>query len=205
MLWYRSGSIDALRVISPDAVRCLDIETTGLSPVRDEIVQIAVVDGSGEVCLQSLVKPGRHVSWEKGRAIHHISPSDVSDAPAMSHVISRIRDSLAGAELLIGYNLPFDLAFLDAAGLSVSVRHRFDVMREFAPVMGRRGGNGGFRWQSLAVCAAYYGVGLQPHDALADARATLMCFYRMLEDDGSRYHRPGSTPYLALVRRRRTT
>lgn len=199
MLWYRSGSIDVLRSISPGVIRCLDVETTGLSPSRDEILQIAVVDGEGATCLHSLVKPARHGEWGRSQAIHHVSPFDVSRAPSMEHVLPLAEGALACAGLLVGYNLPFDLAFLDAAGASVGMSRRFDVMREFAPVLGQRGRCGGFRWQSLAVCAAYYGVELRPHDALADARAALACFYRMLEDDGSRYHRPGSTPYLTLV------
>ncbi|NDD11792.1 MAG: hypothetical protein EB072_03880 [Betaproteobacteria bacterium] len=42
----------------------LDTETTGLSPSSgDKIVEIAIVDGSGRILLNSLVDPGRAIPW----------------------------------------------------------------------------------------------------------------------------------------------
>lgn len=203
MLWYRSGSTEPLRQIPPDALRCVDVETTGTSAELDEILQIAVVDGTGAARLCRLVRPACHESWPTAQALHGIAPEDVRDAPTFDEMLSEVVSAFEGAKLLIGYNLPFDLAFLAAAGASVDVRYRFDVMREFAPVLGRRRMGGGYRWQSLATCARYYDVRLaRPHDALADARATLECYLRMLEDDGSNYARPGSVPYLTLARNR---
>lgn len=203
MLWYRSGSVEALGQVAPGAVRCVDVETTGLSPARDEILQVAVVDGTGATRLDVLVRPTRHESWPAARALHGIAPGDVRGAPTIDDVRPELVGALAGTELLVGYNLPFDLAFLKAAGVVPDARYRFDVMRESAPVLGRRGRDGRCRWQSLATCARHYGVDLpRAHDALADARATLECFCRMLEDDGSRYRRPGSMSYLDLVRGR---
>jgi hypothetical protein len=39
----------------------LDLETTGLDPVRDEILEIGILDDGGEILLDSLVRPERDV------------------------------------------------------------------------------------------------------------------------------------------------
>lgn len=40
-LWYRTGDISAQRELSRDRVVCLDVETTGLDPRTDEVLQVA--------------------------------------------------------------------------------------------------------------------------------------------------------------------
>jgi DNA polymerase III epsilon subunit-like protein len=43
----------------------LDTETTGLSPARgDAIVEVAIVDSCGRALIDTLVNPGRHISWQ---------------------------------------------------------------------------------------------------------------------------------------------
>lgn len=66
----------------------------------------------------------------------------------------------------------------------------------------RRRPSGAYAWVPLATCARHYSVRLHAHDALADACATMLCFQRMLEDDGSAFGGPGCVPYLEVVRRR---
>jgi DNA polymerase-3 subunit epsilon len=38
----------------------LDLETTGLDPRTDEILEIGILDDAGRVLLDSLVRPERH-------------------------------------------------------------------------------------------------------------------------------------------------
>jgi DNA polymerase III epsilon subunit-like protein len=57
----------------------LDTETTGFGK-RAEIVDIAVVDGGGQVLFESLVRPTRRIPAEV-IAIHGITNADVKDAP----------------------------------------------------------------------------------------------------------------------------
>jgi ATP-dependent DNA helicase DinG len=99
----------------------LDLETTGLDPKRDTIMEIGAVrfrtslsDGmiEGQVLdkWQSLVNPGRpipiHVQQLTG-----ISPEEVIRAPRFSQVIDQLQ-RFVGSYPVVGHNVSFDLGFL---------------------------------------------------------------------------------------------
>ena len=67
----------------------LDTETTGLDPDHDELLEIAIVDDSGEVLLDTLIKPStNNPVWPEAEAIHGIAPEMVADAPTNRRVRS---------------------------------------------------------------------------------------------------------------------
>lgn len=181
-LWYKTGDVTALRELPRDRVVCLDVETTGLDPNADEILQVALIRGDETVLLSSHVRPERHVRWPVAQRVNGISPEMVAGCPSLSSLSQDLERHLCDAELIVGYNVAFDLAFVRAAGISCGSVPVFDVMREFAPVAGRRrGGSCDCSWVSLEHCAHHYGIRFRAHDALEDARATLRCFWAMLE------------------------
>jgi len=90
-----------------------DVETTGMSPVNDRIVQIAAVrvDCDGFISrFQSFVNPGRLIPAGVV-AVHHIDNDMVAGAPYFNKVG---RDFLEFAQnsTLVAHNARFDLAFL---------------------------------------------------------------------------------------------
>lgn len=199
MRWYEKGSIAQLLQMDKRCIMSLDVETTGLSST-DEILQLAVVRGDGEVLVNRMFRPVAHSSWPAAQRVHGISPDSVENEQPIHVFAHEIEHVLGTADLLVGYNVSFDLAHVRRAGIRVPRVCLFDVMREFAPVLrGARGRNA--RWQPLWRCARYYDVRLVAHNALGDARAALECFNKMLCDDGSTYGVPGSIPYLELVKR----
>lgn len=204
MLWYETGDVSEIHAMTRERILCFDVETTGLNADRDEILQLGILDGAGAILFSDYVRPMRHRSWPAAERVHGIKPDMVRAKRPISELVSELDGIFSQATLLVGYNLAFDIAFLKSVGVAMPTCLNFDVMREFAPVAGcRRLRSSSYTWTRLADCARHYGVRLRPHDALADARATLACFWRMLEDDGSVYASPGSTPYLEVVRRGR--
>lgn len=199
MSWYVSGQISKLLCLDPRRVRGVDLETTGLNPASDEIIQVAVIDGTGEELFCSLVRPMKHTSWPVAERLTCISPSDVARCPAIDQCGNEIVAALNGARLLVGYSLRFDLEFLRSSGVAVPDVPQFDVMREYAVVAQCRDRFGRFQFRSLSECARHYGVEFVAHDALSDIRATMMCFHRLLQDDGTRFAVPGTLPYLRAV------
>ncbi len=90
-----------------------DVETTGMSPSRHRIVQIAAVriepDGSRSA-FDSLVHPGCPIPLAVSQ-IHHITDAMVAGAPRFSDVGYRFLD-LAQGSTLVAHNARFDLGFL---------------------------------------------------------------------------------------------
>lgn len=199
-LWYKTGDVTALRELLRNRVVCLDVETTGLNPNADEILQIALIRGDEVVLLSSYVRPERHVRWSAARRVNGISPETVAGCPSLSSLSQELGRHLCGAELIVGYNVAFDLTFVRAAGISCGNAPVFDVMREFAPVIGRRHSGGrDYSWASLERCARHYGIRFRAHDALEDARATLRCFWAMLERGTARGPSLTARSYLSVV------
>ena len=201
-LWYRTGDISALRELSRDRVVCLDVETTGLDPRSDEVLQVAFVRGDGEVLLSRYVRPEHHSSWPSAQRTHGISPSMVEGCPLLASLKPEIEEVFEDVDLIVGYNVAFDFLFLRAAGISTGRAPVFDVMREFAPVAGRWDADRQrYAWASLSYCAKYYGVPLHAHDAIGDARATLGCFWAMIGRDSAISRATPSRSYLDVVAR----
>ncbi len=194
-LCYRTPGLGGIADVDPERTVCLDLETTGVDGSSDEILQVGIVDGTGEALMSTLVRPTAHSAWPAAQRVNGISPADVADAPTVLDLLPEISGLLASARMVVGFNVLFDLGFLRAVGVPCLDVPVVDVMRELAPVVGvwnpeRRS----YRWPKLAACAAHYGVDFDPHDACEDAKATVEVFRRMLADDA-----PGG--YLALAAR----
>ena len=90
-----------------------DFETTGMSPVRDRVVELAALrietDGE-ESSFHRLVHPGRPIPPGVS-CIHHITDDMVADAPHFAAVAREFLDFAEGSTL-VAHNAIFDLGFL---------------------------------------------------------------------------------------------
>src|SRR5690606_31131536 len=86
----------------------LDTETTGL--YEAEIVEIAVIDTSGNVLLNTLVKPKNGIP-EEVTAIHGITNEMVAGALTWPEVWEQLYSILSGKKVLI-YNSDFDIRLM---------------------------------------------------------------------------------------------
>lgn len=92
----------------------IDVETTGLDPEEDKIVELGTaVMKQGQILLRHgrLINPGIPIPKE-ATAIHGIQDRDVRDAPKFSDVTQKFMDHIQTADALVAYNWPFDAAFL---------------------------------------------------------------------------------------------
>lgn len=171
-----------MRYASSDVV-VIDTETTGTNPTRDEVLSVAIVDGSGKELFYSLIHPAKRKRWESAERINHISPDDVKDAPLLLEVAEKIEPILNKASIIVGYNVDFDITALQAGGVSIPNTTRFDVMRTFAPIYGEWAEwKHDWKWQRLEICASHYGYRFNAHNALEDAKATAFCYWKVLDD-----------------------
>lgn len=163
-----------------------DVETTGLQPTTDEVIQLSIIDEDENVLFSSYIKPYFHKSWEEAQEIHGILPEDVKDAPYPHEVAEQVREIFDSAEVLITYNGQFDMRMLERWNIVIDLEKKdhIDVMQYFANIY--RDWNEqykNYKWQKLSVCAEYYGYEFKAHDALEDVKATLYCWKKMKETD----------------------
>ena len=100
------------------AVVTLDIETTGLDPKRDRIIEIGAVrseNGVETAVFQSFVNPGIPIP-SFITDLTGIRDELVADAPRVSEVITEFAD-FVGKSPVLAHNASFDLAFLRAGGM----------------------------------------------------------------------------------------
>jgi DNA polymerase III epsilon subunit-like protein len=155
----------------------LDTETTGLTPPRDDLVEVAVVDDNGRRVLDELCRPAEpwmRSGWPGAQAIHGIAPELVADARPADAVRADVAELVAGAELVI-YNARFDLGFFHDR-LPVTYAHcaMLAAERFFA----------WYKWPKLVEAAAWIdydwqAAGIPPHRAAGDALAARAVWHHM--------------------------
>jgi DNA polymerase-3 subunit epsilon len=167
-------------------VAVIDVETTGLSPTTDRIVELGVVllDDRGEVEaeFETLLNPGRDVGPTH---LHGIRAADVVEAPTFADVAPYLASLLAG-RVVVTHNALFDLRFLARefarAGVQVDLSPTLCTMR-LAPLFFGPG------TRSLQALCGFVDIPLDHgHAALHDARATAELMLHMLSSplgDGS--------------------
>lgn len=131
MSWHGTRKAAKLPNMDKSKILIFDTETTGLIPETDEILQITILDGYGSELFSSYIKPRRHRIWPAAKAVNHITYEMVKDSPTFPKVKKDIQKLFDNADLIVGYNVNFDINFVEAAGIIVSGK-RFDVMTAFA-------------------------------------------------------------------------
>ena len=160
-----------------------DLETTGINPASDKIVQICIIklfpDGSTEQKTR-LINPGVPIPFE-ATEIHGITDDNVKDSPSFKQVSSGFYDFINGCDLA-GYNsnhfdIPLLLNEFERAGIEFNIdlekNNIIDVFKIYKH----------FNKRDLASCFLDYcdEQFLGGHDAGNDAIATIKIFNSMLQ------------------------
>ena len=173
----------ARRTSADPNVLYLDTETTGLDSGA-EIVDIAVIDSSGQVLLETLVRPDRPIPPDATR-IHGITNAMVAGAARWPEIAPQVGRLLSRASSVVIYNAEFDARIMDQCNARCRLpRYRASwhcAMKQYACFAGRRHDRyGGYRWHKLTDAAATFGYrDTIQHRALADARLCRAVVYGM--------------------------
>jgi len=149
----------------------LDTETTGLSPVRDKIVEVAAVKYVGDVEVEvfhTLINPLRDIPWQVQR-VHGISNVMVADSPTFCEIAEELAEFLQGGSLL-GHNVMFDYGFIshECAGAKVEFSNDFPMLDTYQIAKMRLPMLPSYR---LVALKELLGIGVgQTHRALDDVR-----------------------------------
>lgn len=156
----------------------VDLETTGLNPKIDKIIEIGmVIVRNGQVAQEysTLVNPYQQLRPETVE-LTGIQDEMLTDAPGVSQVIGKCLE-LCGELPLLGHKILFDYSFLKKAAVNEGVEFEkqgidtLKLCRKFMPEAEKK---------NLSSACAYYGVDLTgAHRANHDAFATHELYQRL--------------------------
>ena len=158
------------------SIVALDLETTGLDPQRDVIIEIGAVRFNGkriEDEWSTLINPGRRIP-PLITNLTGITNAMVANSPQLHEVLEEFV-SFVGDAPVLGHNITFDLGFLhkQEALLDSDAMDTYDLASAILPGAGRY--NLGALGQTLNVLLP------ATHRALDDARVTHAVFIRLYE------------------------
>ncbi|HPF29743.1 MAG TPA: 3'-5' exonuclease [Lachnospiraceae bacterium] len=157
----------------------LDLETTGLEPKNDKIIEVGAVRvRNGKIVnrYQTLIQPGREIS-SRIEELTGISQNDVEAAP---FVEDKIKDILKfiGEDILLGHSVLFDYSFLKR--VAVNQRMQFEkkavdtlhLSRIYLADLPSR---------NLHQLCLHFQIEHKEHRALEDAIATHELYQKLLQ------------------------
>lgn len=167
-----------------DSYICVDLETTGLNPKTDKIIEIGAVkirNGKETDRFESYVNPARKLE-ERIVSLTGIRDENLTDAPYIDEIIPGFL-KFADEDIFLGHSILFDFSFLKKAAVNQGLKlekqgiDTLKIARKFLPELESR---------SLGYLCEYYKIPHKAHRALEDAVATESLYRRLCED----FYRP---------------
>lgn len=160
----------------------LDLETTGLNPKLDKIIEIGavkVVKGTIADTFEMLVNPGRTLS-DKVKKLTGIKDEDLCDAPYIEDSIEKLL-TFMGELPLLGHSILFDFSFVKRAAVNAGKSFEKEgidtlgISRKYLQELESR---------NLGFLCNYFQIPHEEHRALGDAMATHLLYERLCMEYG---------------------
>lgn len=156
----------------------LDLETTGLKPDRDRIIDFAAIklqDGKEIARLEQLIDP-RVPIQPIITTITGIRDEDVADAPTWEAFQKEAADFIKDT-IIVGHNIDFDVQFLREHGIEIDADQTLDTLNLSSILLPKQSS------YSLEVLCRELGfVCVSTHRAMPDVEATIILFQRLLKE-----------------------
>lgn len=162
----------------------IDLETTGLEPKHDKIIEIGALRVENGVITDSFatyVNPGCKLK-ERITELTGIVDADLQGAPYIEEVLPQLLTFMGDLPLL-GHSILFDFSFLKKA--AVNQKRSFEksavdtlkIARRYLTELPSR---------SLDALCKHYEITHQAHRALEDAKATHLLYGKLSEEFGEK-------------------
>lgn len=158
----------------------LDVETTGLNPAEDKIIEIGMVKVADGVIVEkysTLINPQTFLS-ERITSLTGITQEMLTDKPVMADVIADIMNFI-GELPILGHNVIFDFGFIKKA--AVNNKYKFErsgidtlkLARRLLPEVPHK---------NLEYLCEYFGIDAgNSHRALDDAISAIRLYEKLHE------------------------
>ena len=159
---------------------CIDLETTGLNPKRDRIIEIGAVkvrDGKIADIFQQLIDPKQQLE-ERVEILTGITSKELEGQPTIQQILPSLKEFL-GEDVLLGHRVLFDYSFLKRAFTNEKIsfeRKGIDTLklaRQFVTDCESK---------KLESLCKHYNIKHQAHRALSDALATVELYQILVEN-----------------------
>ena len=171
------------------------VRTTGYEVGTDEIVELSIVDFSGNELLAQVVKPQNIEEWSDVEASGGITPADVADAPELFQFEDEIRELFEKASVVVGQHIGFIREMVEASWVALPDFREYDLMGEFcASHSATDYPDQPAAVATLAGIAGYYGIAYEKATTTDTARTVAASYLKLVEehaqvrvDKGSEY------------------
>lgn len=176
---YIGGTGCKMEISMYDTYVSIDLETTGLNPKRDRIIEIGAIRvEQGQIVeeFSTFVDPGRKLE-ERITELTGIRDEDLADAPQLDEVFPKLLEFM-GELPLLGHSILFDYSFLKKAAVDRKITFErsavdtLQVARKYLQELPHR---------NLGYLCQYYEIPHHAHRALEDAKATDRLFRKLVE------------------------
>ncbi len=163
-----------------DSYVCIDLETTGLDPKRDKIIEIGAVRVARDKIIEeweTFVNPGQKLP---GRIVEltGIHDEELIGAKPIAELLPELLNFL-GENVLLGHCVLFDFSFLKKAAVNEKLTFEsqgidtLKIARKYLKELESR---------SLGALCKHYEISHSAHRALGDARATIELYRKLTEE-----------------------
>lgn len=165
----------------PTSFVCIDIETTGLSPAYEDIIEVAAIRVENKIITDTFSET---VNIHRPlppfiTALTGITDKEIRASNSYENVLTRFC-SFVGGDILLGHNVNFDVNFLydkclDKTGILFEndFVDTLKIARKLLPQL---------KHHRLDDLAEYYNIPPRTlHKALGDCEMTVKCYFAMLD------------------------
>ena len=158
---------------------CLDLETTGLNPKQDRIIEIGMVKvRSGQIAdtFSCLLDPRQELD-QRIEEITGITSLELKNQPTQNEMLPKILEFL-GEDVLLGHRVLFDYSFLKRAFTNEKIsfeRKGIDTLWLARKLVQD------CESKSLPKLCEHYHIEYRAHRALSDALATVRLYQILVE------------------------
>lgn len=174
----------AQAVYIPDSYIALDLETTGLNPKQDKIIEIGAVrveNGQETGRFHTMLNPHRELD-ERTTELTGITGDMLKDAPDIVDILEQFL-AFCGELPLLGHRIIFDYSFVKRAAVNQGLTFEkngidtLTICRRFMPVKESK---------RLGAACAFYGLTQESaHRALGDALDAHRLYRKLVEHHGA--------------------
>lgn len=172
--------------VPPVDYTVIDLETSGLDACTSEILEIGAIQyrNHEEVSrYHTFIRPEGYIPAAASN-VNNITWRKVFNAPKLEDVAPAFWEFI-GADVLLGYNVGFDIKFIQTRSGTDIPNNGYDVLSFVRDVLP---GLGGYKLTDVRSHFSIYGPA---HSAIGDCEATAQVYQKCLDIQGGKLITPG--------------